>query len=84
MTPLLSPRLQVFLSLHRPTPLPWSHFEQLCDTHLDPTPCAPSLQPLVRVVTSLQPLARVMPSLQPPCAQPASLRILPGATRSST
>lgn len=33
-------RFQVFLSLHRPTPLPWSHFEQLCDTQLDVTPPA--------------------------------------------
>ena len=33
-------RLQVFLSLHRPSPLPWSHFEQLCDTQLDVTPPA--------------------------------------------
>ena len=31
-------RFQVFLSLHRPTPLPWSHFAELCETQLDVTP----------------------------------------------
>lgn len=80
-------RFQIFLSLHRPAPLPWDHFQQLCETQLDVTPPAELRQSGLSFLKSAK--SNLEQAMQQPCvplgeAQTAELKALLRVTITNT